>query len=140
MAASPITTRLPDWLDDELKNHFAKHRVGRSEGFRRVVEEWWVLTNLPAIEYRDGVSGRRASVRGGPDVWEIMMVARDFRDDADGLREYFEWIPAENLDQAFAYARRFPEQIEYELEENDRVGRWLEAEAEQRQQGLRKAG
>ena len=140
MAGSPITTRLPDWLDDELKNHFAKRREGRSEGFRHVVEEWWVLTNLPAIEYRDGVSGRRASVRGGPDVWEIMMIARDFRDDADGLRKYFEWIPAENLDQALAYAQRFPEQIEYELEENDRVGRWLESEAELRQQGFRKAG
>lgn len=82
-----------------------------------------MLTNLPAIEFRDGVSGRRASLRGGPDVWEIMMVARDFAGDADALRRYFEWIPAENIDQAFAYAHRFPELIEHELEENDRVGR-----------------
>ncbi len=140
MPVSPITTRLPDWLDDELKKHFAKHHEGRSEGFRHVVEEWWVLTNLPAIEYRDGVSGRRASLRGGPDVWEIIMVARDLAGGADGVREYFEWIPAENLDQAFVYAQRFPERIAYELEENDRIGRWLESEAEQRQQGLRKAG
>lgn len=127
MAASTISTRLPEWLDGEMTKHFAMRREGRSEGFRRVVEEWWVPTNLPAIEYRDGVSGRRASVRGGPDVWEIMMVARDFAGDADGLRRYFEWIPAENIDQAFAYAQRFPEQIEYELKENDRVGRWLES-------------
>jgi hypothetical protein len=140
MSVSPITTRLPDWLDDELKKHFAKYREGRSEGFRHVVEEWWALTNLPAIEYRDGVSGRRASLRGGPDVWEIMMVARDLAGDADAVRKYFEWIPAENLDQAFSYAQRFPEQIAYELEENDRVERWLESEAELRQQGLRKAG
>jgi hypothetical protein len=100
-----------------------------------IPDEKWAMDRFPAIEFRDGVSGRRASVRGGPDVWEIMMIARNFGDDTDGLRTYFDWIPAESLDQALAYAQRFPEQIEHELEENDRVGRWLASEAEQRRDG-----
>jgi hypothetical protein len=130
MAASPITTRLPDWLDDELKNHFAQSRERRSEGFRRVVEEWWAMEHFPLIEFRDGVSGRRASVRGGPDVWEIMMVARDYADNPAGLREHFGYLDQEQFDQALAYAERFSEQIQEWIEENDRVGRSLQAEFE----------
>src|ERR1044072_2610484 len=132
MAVSPITTRLPDWLDDELRKRFAKHREGRSEGFRHVVEEWWGMEHLPLIEFRDGVSGRRASVRGGPDVWEIMMVARDYEDDLVGLRAHFDYLDQEQFDQALAYAERFSEQIQEWIEENDRVGKSLQAEFERR--------
>jgi len=83
---------------------------------------------FPAIEFRDGVSGRRASVRGGGDVWEIMMTARDYGDDVAGLRAHFGHLSQDQFDQALAYAERFPWQIQEWIEENDRIGRLLEAE------------
>ena len=140
MPASPITTRLPDWLDGDLKELFARTREGRSEGLRRIVEEWWAMDRFSEIEFREGVSGRRASVRGGPDVWEIMMVAEDYGDDLAGLRAHFEWLPREKLDHALAYAATFPDQIRHELELNERVGRMLEARAREARPQIRKAG
>lgn len=139
MTLSPITARFPEWLDEELKKLFASTGEGRSEGLRRIVEEWWAMEHFPEIEFRDGVSGRRASVRGGPDVWEIIMVARDYGDDRAGLQEHFDGLAPERLEQALAYAERFSEQIQQKIEENERVGRMLEAEFRRRRQ-LRKAG
>jgi uncharacterized protein (DUF433 family) len=95
-------------------------------------DEALAMNLFPAIEFRDGPSGRRASVRGGGDVWEIMMVARDYGDDLAGLRAHFEHLSQEQFDQALAYAERFSGQIQEEIEENDRVGRWAEAECARR--------
>lgn len=58
---------------------------GPSIGLRRVVEEWWALQHFPGIEFRDGVSGRRAALREGPDVWDVVMVARDLDNDLERL-------------------------------------------------------
>ena len=140
MAVSPITTRLPDWLDAELKEVFSTTGEGRSEGLRRVAEEWWTLEHLPGIEFRDGYSRRRASVRGGPDVWEIVMVARDYGDDRAGLQAHFGWLEPEKIDQALAYAQRFSAQIQGEIDANDRAGRVLEEQFDKAQRNMRKAG
>lgn len=139
MPANPVTTRLPEWLDQELGGIFSDSGEGRSEGLRRIAEEWWVLQNFPAIEFRNGVTGRRASVRGGPDVWEIVMVQRDYGDDREGLYEHFSWVPREDLDQALAYAERFAGVINARIDENERVGRQL-LQAHLSRSGVRKAG
>lgn len=139
MPANPVTTRLPEWLDQELGGIFSNTGEGRSEGLRRIAEEWWALQNFPAIEFRDGVTGRRASVRGGPDVWEIVMVQRDYGDDRGGLYEHFKWLPREDLDQALAYAEKFATSIDARIEENERVERQL-MQARLARAGARKAG
>ncbi len=43
------------------------------------------MQEFPAIEFRDGVSGHRAGIRGGPDVWEVVRVARDYGSDREGF-------------------------------------------------------
>jgi uncharacterized protein (DUF433 family) len=130
VTASPITTHLPEWLDQELKRVFEATGERRSEGLRRVVLEWWAQQHFPAIEYRNGYSGRRAAVRGGPDVWEIVMVAQGYGDDLAGLQAHFDWLSPEQLRQALAYAQRFSLQTQRELEANDRAGRALQAESD----------
>jgi uncharacterized protein (DUF433 family) len=120
MSANPMTTRLPEWLDEELEDVFAHSGEDRSEGFRRIAEEWWTLQHFPAIEFRDGVTGRRASIRGGPDVWEIVMVARDYGADLEGLYQHFSWIPREEMDQALTYAEKFADRVNERVEHNER--------------------
>jgi uncharacterized protein (DUF433 family) len=86
------------------------------------------MSHFPAIAFRDGVSGRRAVLRSGPDVWEVVMVARDYGDDRKALLEHFgEPMSAEMLDQALAYAERFPDEIEAMIAENERMERLLGA-------------
>ena len=92
---------------------------------RLIPEESFVQMAFPAIEFRDGVTGRRASLRGGPDVWEIVMVQRDYGTDRDGLYEHFRWIPRQDVDQALAYAKEFSSSVNARVDENERLGRQL---------------
>lgn len=121
-----LTARVEDWLDEEVREFWKALGEGPSSGFRHVVEEWWTLQNLPALEFRDGVSGRRAGIRGGPDVWEVSMVAADYEGDPDALAAHFGGrMPAEALAQALAYAERFPAEVGRRVEENLRIERML---------------
>lgn len=43
---------------------------------QRYIDEGMRLDRHPGIIFRDGPSGRRAVVAGGPDVWEIVVAAR----------------------------------------------------------------
>lgn len=122
-----ITARLDDWLRDEIERFWREHGHGPSSGFRRVAEEWWAVQQFPQIEFREGAAGRRAGLRGGPDVWEIEMVRREYDGDRAGLHVHFEFVPPEHLDQALAYADRFSADINDLISRNERLGRLLEA-------------
>ena len=65
----------------DMEEFWRAHGEGPSSGLRRVAEEWWAMQRFPAIAFRDGVSGRRARLRGGPDVWEVVAVWRDYDPD-----------------------------------------------------------
>jgi hypothetical protein len=107
-----VTARLDDWLRDAIVEFWQEHDTGPSTALRRVAEEWWAMEAFPRIRFRSGVSGRRAVVRGGPDVWEVVMVARAYGDDRAGFHEHFSpFVEPEALDQALAYAERFPDEI-----------------------------
>lgn len=126
MTTKPITTRLPDWIDRDIREYWQRHGEKPSPGFRRAIEEWWTMQNLPLIEFREGVSGRRASLRGGPDVWEVCMVARDCDWDLHRLDEHFGGhVPRDALEQARQYEQWFPQQIDAWLRENERIERVL---------------
>ncbi|HEV2148345.1 MAG TPA: hypothetical protein VGR37_13150 [Longimicrobiaceae bacterium] len=121
-----LTARIDDWLDEEVREFWKALGEGPSSGFRHVVEEWWTLQNLPGLEFRDGVSGRRAGIRNGPDVWEVVMVARDYDGDLDALDGHFGGLlPREALGQALEYAGRFPAEVDRRIEENLRIERLL---------------
>jgi hypothetical protein len=56
----------------------------------RYVEEGLAMDSYPGIVFRDGPSGRRPAVLGGPDVWEVIQVFlaedRDTRATSENLR------------------------------------------------------
>jgi hypothetical protein len=121
-----LTARVEDWLDQEVRGFWEAHGKGPSSGFRHVVEEWWTLQNLPALEFRDGVAGRRAAIRNGPDVWEVAMVAADYDGDLDRISEHFGGrLEREDLRQALDYAERFAAEVQGRIEENLRIERLL---------------
>jgi hypothetical protein len=126
---STMSVRLDDWLKAEIEEFWRVHGERPSTGLRYVAEEWWTMQRFHAIAFRDGVSGRRAYVRGGPDVWEIVTVARDYGDDRDGFYEHFSpFVARELLDQALAYAQRFPERVATMIERNRRMERVVTGE------------
>lgn len=117
----PLCTRLPRALEAALEARFADHGWSPSEGLRAVVGEWLALQRHPALEFRDTAFGRRAAIRGGPEVWEVVQVGGDAdRVDAD-LEAHFSWVPRAALDEALAYAGAFPDEIRRIVERNRRL-------------------
>ncbi|HEV8523554.1 MAG TPA: hypothetical protein VGQ71_03555 [Terriglobales bacterium] len=123
---STVTARLEPWLEHAIREFWARHGEGPSGGLRRVAEEWWTLHNFRHLEFRDDVAGRRAAIRGGPDVWEVVLVARQNGGDRDALFEHFgTLVSREALDDALGYADRFPQPVEARIRENERVAELL---------------
>jgi hypothetical protein len=121
-----MSVRVDEWLKDEIEGFWRAHGEGPSTGLRHVAEEWWAMQHFPAIVFRDGVSGRRAALREGPDVWEVVAVARDYGEHTEGFHEHFApFVAAEILDQALAYAERFPGSVEVMIAQNERMERML---------------
>jgi hypothetical protein len=50
-----------------------------SSAANRLVDEGLRMTELPGIVFRDGSTGRRAGLVGGPDVWEVVRAVRSAR-------------------------------------------------------------
>ena len=123
MAGSPLTTRVPEWLEAELKEEFAERGHGPSEGLRHVLQEWWMMKHLPDLEWRDGVTGARPAIKGGPEVWEVVMTFRSYEGDFEGLAGHYSWATQDQLKQALAFYELMPEPIDEHLEENLRLER-----------------
>lgn len=122
-----LTARLDEELKEAIVRFWKAHGAGPSSAMRHVAEEWWAMQQFPLVVFREGVSGRRAALRDGPDVWEVVAVARDYAQDSEGLREYFApFVAAEAIEQALAYAERFPQRIDAEIADNLRVEKLLQ--------------
>ncbi len=121
MPGPTMTIRLPEWLDEELRETFERQGEGPSEGLRRVVEEWWVQNNLPLIEYRPSLDGPRPAMKDGPELWSFIMIHRSYGDDFKGIGEHYGGLSEEGMRQAIAYYKLFPDSIDEHLRENDRL-------------------
>ncbi len=130
MSATVLTTRLPEWLGEELKEEFAKYNAGPSEGLRRVVEQWWVGCNLPALEYRDSLDGPRPAMKDGPELWSFIMIHRSHEGDLDGVSEHYGGLPIEGMEQALVYYKLFPDAIDHHLSEIERLWRLYQEQNE----------
>ncbi len=121
-----MSARLDPWLKDSIEGFWRSHGEGPSTGLRRVAEEWWAMQHFPEITFADGVAGRRARLRSGPDVWEVVSVRRGYGDDEEGFRDHFAFVPPEALRQALEYADRFPDEINSMISNNGRVERLVD--------------
>jgi hypothetical protein len=70
---SPITVRLDESVVRRLTSYVARHHgATRSSVAGRYVDEGLRMDEHPGIVFRDGAAGRRATLIGGPDVWEVV--------------------------------------------------------------------
>ncbi len=80
------------------------------------------MAEHPGIVFRDGPTGRRAGLAGGPDVWEIIAVLRDY---AAGNGKHAVRRTAEHLAisevhvrVAESYFAAYPDEIDARIELN----------------------
>jgi len=99
-----------------------------SDTYRQVIEEWVRLQDHPGIRFVDGPAGRRAALVGGPDVWEIIDMARELGFDEAAILDAYPWLSPATQRIARRYFDAYPEEIEAIIEDNLRVAEQLEHE------------
>jgi uncharacterized protein (DUF433 family) len=114
-----ISMRLPRRSGQKLKRLAKQHGWTPSDTSARLVEEGLRRAEFAFIDFRDSPAGRQAYIQGSSlAVWEILMVARGYRNDVAAVAKHFRW-PQARVQAAFNYARAFPDEIDTALAEND---------------------
>ena len=101
----------------------------------RVLDEGIKTAGHPGIVYRDGATGRRTALAGGPDVWEVVLAVRSAPGPEDAkVRDAAEQMGlAERLVRlAVNFASAHPDEIEQRLAMNDEAAARARELAEQR--------
>jgi hypothetical protein len=126
-----LSLRIPDQLAGRVAERARRWAAANdSEVYRRVIDEWVRLQEHPGIRFVDGPAGRRAALVGGPDVWEVIAVARAFDFDEQRLAAAYPWLTPEALGAARRYHEAYPDEIDSWIEENERTAADLERELE----------
>ncbi len=113
-----VSVRLDERLAERLRLRSRAAGESVSDRLRRYVEEGARRDENPMITFRDGSTGRRAGLVGGPDVWEVAMWIDDLGDLADPATDLAaEGIVARHqIDAVLVYRSTYPEEIEARID------------------------
>jgi hypothetical protein len=86
--ATPRSVRFDDSVVERLASYVSRHPgLTASSVAARLVDEGLRMEEHPGVMFRDGPMGRRATLVGGPDVWEIIRALRSARSAEPALAE-----------------------------------------------------
>jgi hypothetical protein len=113
-----VSVRLDEHLAERLRLRARAAGESLSNRLRRYAEEGARRDEHPMITFRDGPTGRRAGLIGGPDVWEVAMWIDDLgpvKDPAAGLATDGV-VSRTQIDAALAYRVAYPDEIQARIE------------------------
>ena len=120
--AAPLSLRLSD---DALQRLYFEAKL---EGIpprtlaQRLIDEGLRMQQHPRIGFMNGVTGRRAHLRGtGVDIWELIDVVRACGGDVEAAME-FTGRSRGDMDAALAYYGAYPDEIDARVEANRIAG------------------
>lgn len=113
-----VSVRLDDRLAERLRLRARAAGESLSDRLRRYAEEGARRDEHPMITFRDGPTGRRAGLTGGPDVWEVAMWIDDIApvDDpavelaGDGI------VTRAQIDAALSYRSAYPDEVQARID------------------------
>jgi hypothetical protein len=113
-----VSVRLDDRLAERLRLRARAAGESLSDRLRRYADEGARRDEHPLITFRDGPTGRRAGVVGGPDVWEIAIWLDDLGPVADPAAELAADGTASrpHIDAALAYRSAYPDEIQARID------------------------
>jgi hypothetical protein len=113
-----VSVRLDDALARRLRVRARAAGESLSDRLRRYAEEGARRDEHPLITFRDGPTGRRAGLVGGPDVWEVVMWLEDLGDESDPAAALAEddLVTRPQIDAALGYRDAYPDEIAARIE------------------------
>lgn len=119
-----VSLRMSSNVVEQLETAARRAGQSRSALIARYVDEGLRRDRHPRITFKDGPSGRRAAIVGGPDVWELMSFIEqvDARGD-EAVAQAAQWfsLPVEDVRAGLAYAAEFLEEIRTRIDLNQQV-------------------
>jgi hypothetical protein len=103
-----VSVRLDDALAERLRMRARAAGESLSDRLRRYAEEGARRDEHPLITFRDGPTGRRAGLVGGPDVWEVSMWVEDLADEPVVAPPTRGRLPARGLRKVLEVMRIYP--------------------------------
>jgi hypothetical protein len=139
--AHPVSVRFRRAeVSERLKAEAGARNLSTSALAEELIEEGLRLRGHPLITFRDGPSGRRAGLVGGPDVWEVIggLIGGDVHPEKRVARaiELF-GLSAGQVAAALDYFAAFPDEITEAIEENLAASDEAEKQWRRRQELLR---
>jgi hypothetical protein len=137
MSSVPRAVRFEPAVLERLRRYVRAHPgLSASALTSRFVDEALRMEEHPGVLFRDGPSGRRTVLIGGPDVWEVVRVVQSARSaepelDAEavvGLAVETMGLPPGKVRVALDYWATYPDEIEQQIrdaEEAERVAEEL---------------
>jgi Ribbon-helix-helix protein, copG family len=113
-----VSVRLDDELAERLRLRARAAGESVSDRLRRYAEEGARRDEHPLITFRDGPTGRRAGLIGGPDVWEVAMWLDDLTDESDPAATLTEegLVTRAQIDAALRYRSAYSDEIDARIE------------------------
>jgi hypothetical protein len=113
-----VSVRLDDSLAERLRLRARAAGETLSDRLRRYAEEGTRHEEHPLVTFRDGPTGRRAGLLGGPDVWEVAMWVEDLASEPDPAATLVEEssLTRSQVDAALRYRAAHPQEIDARIE------------------------
>lgn len=108
-----VSVRLDEGLAERLRLRARAAGESLSDRLRRYAEEGARRDEHPLITFRDGPTGRRAGLIGGPDVWEVAMWLDDLASQPDPVAALVKdgIVTRAQTDAVERYRAAYPEEI-----------------------------
>jgi hypothetical protein len=89
-----------------------------SDRLRRDAEEGVRRDEHPLITFRDGPTGRRAGLVGGPDVWEMMIWVEELAGERDPLALLVDEVTLSRpqIEAALRYRAAYPDEVDARID------------------------
>lgn len=134
---APRSVRFDEAVLSRLDRYVREHPGASSSAVANMfVDESLRAHEHPGIVFRDGPTGRRAALAGGPDVWEVIGPLGPIREEAPGLEgddlaaelSSVTGLGREQIRTALRYYAAYPDEIDERIAAN--------AEATEREERL----
>jgi hypothetical protein len=124
MSSYPVSIRFEESLLGRLRRWASRAASTPSGLTQELVDEGLRMRETPGVVFRDGPSGRRASLVAGPDIWEVIAALKDTPGRADQKTASVAdelGLPLTSVELAVNYYSLYPAEIEAEVADNEQA-------------------
>lgn len=135
----PTSFRLPNDLLERLDEQAAASNMSVTALVTSLLDEGIKTHRFPGIVYRQGPTGRRAALVGGPDVWEVVRAVSEAKGRGETrLRSVAEThdVPLSQARRAIEFYAAFPDEINERIEADKRAAERVRDEITRREKLL----